>query len=155
MWKPIRMLNKCVTDITYRSKTTWFFFLLLDLNHDFYYWFKSINPGAVICRSAIKVLFNHSRSSNLVYKHSMQKSSVAIFMIKYCQYTIYWQNSANIILWQHNKIHRLISSLKRKCSFILKNDIKSCPSMTDPFFSIPLFFNPFFRCYTESSTFCS
>jgi len=35
------MLNKCVIDITYRSKTTWFsWFLLLGLNHRF----KSINP---------------------------------------------------------------------------------------------------------------
>jgi len=32
------------------------------------------------------------------------------------------------------KIHRSISSLKRKCGFMLKSDTKSCPSATDPFF---------------------
>jgi len=37
-------------------------------------------------------------------------------------------------LWQICKIHRSISSLNRKCSFMLKSDIKSCPSATDPFF---------------------
>ena len=63
-WKPIRMLIKCVIDITQSSKMTgffaWFFWiLLLDLNH--WFWFKSINPGssskylvmyetAIICR---------------------------------------------------------------------------------------------------------
>jgi len=50
------MLNKCVIDITCRSKTTWIviawfksWFLLLDLNHWFMFknknhWFNSINP---------------------------------------------------------------------------------------------------------------
>ena len=41
----------------------------------------------------------------------MQKTSVPAFMSKYCRYTIYQQNFADIILWQHCKIHRSISSL--------------------------------------------
>jgi len=36
--------------------------------------------------------------------------------------------------WANCKIHQSISSLKRKCDFMLKSDIKSCPSVTDPFF---------------------
>jgi len=47
-----------------------------------------------------------------------------------CRYTVYRRNFADIILWQHRKIHRSISSLKRKCSFMLKSEIKSCPRAT-------------------------
>ena len=36
--------------------------------------------------------------------------------------------------WQNHKIHWSISCLKRKCRFMLKSDIKSCPSAADPFF---------------------
>ena len=39
-----------------------------------------------------------------------------------------------MIHWQNRKIHQSISSLKRKCGFMLKSDIKSWPCMTDPFF---------------------
>ena len=59
-----------------------------------------------------------------VFEHSVQKISVPAFVSKYCRYTVYWQNFDDIILWQQRKIHRSISSLKRKCSFMLKNDIK-------------------------------
>jgi len=55
-------------------------------------------------------------------------------MNKYCLYTVYRRNFADTILWQHRKIHRSVCSLKRKCGFMLKSDIKSCPSATDPFF---------------------
>ena len=69
------------------------------------------------------------------------------FMSKYCQYTIYQWNFAHTMLWQHRKIHRSISSLKGKCGFMLKSDIKSCPSATDPFFRldaplIPMYSTP-------------
>jgi len=63
----------------------------------------------------------------------MQKTSVAAFMSKYCKYTAYQQKFADMILWQHRKIHRLISSPQRKCGFMLKCDIKSYCSTTDPF----------------------
>jgi len=39
-----------------------------------------------------------------------------------------------MMLWHHRKIHPLISSLKRKCGFMLKSDIQNYPSATDPFF---------------------
>jgi len=69
-----------------------------------------------------------------IAERSVQKSSVAAFMSKYCRYPVYWENFANIMLWQHHKIYRSISSLRRKCSFIPKSDIKRCPSATEPFF---------------------
>ena len=69
-----------------------------------------------------------------ISERSMQKTSVAAFLSKYYQYTTYRQNFADIILWQHRNIHRSISSLKRKCGFMLKSDIKSSPSAADPFF---------------------
>jgi len=37
-------------------------------------------------------------------------------------------------IWQNCKIQRSISILQRKCGFMLKSDIKSYPSATDPFF---------------------
>jgi len=67
-------------------------------------------------------------------EHSVQKTSIAAFTRKYCRYTVYRWNFADIILWQHRKICPSISSPKRKCGFMLKSDIISCPSMTDPFF---------------------
>jgi len=47
---------------------------------------------------------------------------------EYREFALINQRRANCI------IHRSISSLKRKCGFMLKSDIKSCPSATDPFF---------------------
>jgi len=67
-------------------------------------------------------------------EHSVQKTNVVAFMSKYCRYPVYQQNFAEIILWQHHKIYRSISSLKRKCNFMLKSDIKSCPITTDTIF---------------------
>jgi len=47
---------------------------------------------------------------------------------EYRKFVIINQGRANC------KIHRSISSRKGKCGFMLKSDIKSCPTVTDPFF---------------------
>jgi len=40
-----------------------------------------------------------------VSEHSMKKTSVVAFMSKYCWCAVYRRNFADIILWQHGKIH--------------------------------------------------
>jgi len=55
--------------------------------------------------------------------------------------SLYWQNlhiGRILPMWQHCKIYQSISSLKKKFSVVLKSDIKSSPSATDPFFLVDM-----------------
>ena len=82
------------------------------------------------------LLNNHRRSSN-VGLTLRAENSVAEFMRKYCRYAAYWRNIDDIVLWQHRKIHQSISSLKRKCSFMLKKWYQKLLFDDRPLFSRP------------------
>jgi len=91
--------------------------------------------GLHVARNNTENLYKSIRAevATWVSEHSVQKTSVAAFMGKCCRY-YNRQNFANMILRKHYKIHWLISSPKRKCVFMQKSDIKSCPSATDSLF---------------------
>jgi len=89
-------------------------------------------------------LINHRWATSVfsVSEHSVQKASVMALMSKYCWYTVYQKNFANILLRNIAKFICRFLHLKIKCGFMPKSDMKSCPSTTDSFFQV--------RCATAS-----